>query len=60
MFGEFGALIFINLIHPFMTKVIGKILVKIPVKIQRIVVNSIIGIIIIDTAISSMVYLNVF
>lgn len=43
-----------------MTKVIGKILVKIPVKIQRIVVNSIIGIIIIDTAISSMVYLNVF
>lgn len=53
-------MIFINLIHPFMTKVIGKILVKIPVKIQRIVVNSIIGIIIIDTAISSMVYLNVF
>lgn len=43
-----------------MTKVIGKILVKIPVKVQKIAVNSIIAIIIIDTAISSLMYLHIF
>lgn len=55
-----GALIFIKFLHPFMTKVIGKILVKIPTKVQKILANTIVLVIAIDTLISSIGYLGVF
>ena len=43
-----------------MIKVIGKILVKIPTKIQKIIANTLVAIIAIDTLISSIGYLGVF
>lgn len=56
----FGALVFIKLIHPIVTKVIAKILTKIPDKSQSIITNTLIGIVAIDTIASSLVYLQLF
>lgn len=55
-----GALIFIRLIHPIATKLIGKLLKKIPIKAQKVVSNSLIVIILVDTVLSSIRYLNIF
>jgi len=43
-----------------MTKIIGKILVKIPFKVQHIVINSLLGIMLLDTIISSIRYSGLF
>ncbi len=56
----FGSLIFIKFLHPLATKIIGKILVKIPTKLQKILANTLVAIIVIDTLISSICYLGVF
>jgi len=56
----FGSLIFIKFLHPFMTKIIGKILIKIPIKVQKFLANTFVMLIIIDTTVSSLVYLGVF
>ena len=60
MFGVFGALIFIRIIHPIATKLMGKILKKIPINAQKIVSNLLIAIILVDTILSSIRYLNIF
>lgn len=54
-----GALIFINLIHPLINKIVAKILTKIPINTQKIATNAIIGLVAIDTVASSVVYLNI-
>ena len=54
-----GALIFIDLIHPFITKIVSKILAELPVKIQKITANTLIVLVAIDTIASSIVYLNI-
>lgn len=56
----FGSLIFIKLLHPLMTKLIGKLLVKVPFKIQHIVIDSLLIVMVVDTALSSIKYLNLF
>ena len=53
------ALIFINIIQPIVTKTVGKLLNKIPVKIQKLSTVVIILLIAIDTIASSIVYLNI-
>ena len=55
-----GSIIFIKYLHPFVTKIVGKILKKIPVKIQSISINILIWINAIDTLISSICYLGIF
>lgn len=56
----FGSLIFIKLLHPFVTKLIGKLLSKIPFKIQHIVIDTLLFVMILDTALSSVKYLKLF
>ena len=58
-FGVYGALVFINLIHPLVTKLLGKALVKIPLKVQKIAINSLIVLLCIDTLASSIGYLHI-
>lgn len=53
-------MIFINIIQPLVTKAVAKILKKIPVNIQKITANTLLLIVIVDTAISSIRYLNIF
>ncbi len=56
----FGSLIFIKLLHPFITKIVEKVLSKIPIKVQSIFVNTVIVLNILDTLASSVVYLCIF
>ena len=56
----FASLIIIKIVHPFVTKVVGKILVKIPFKLQHIIVDSLLIILVLDTLISSIMYLEIF
>lgn len=55
-----GSFIFIRFIHPFVTKLLGKILVKVPFKFQHIFIRILLSTMFIDTFISSLVYLNIF
>ena len=43
-----------------MTKIIGKILVKIPFKVQHIIIDTLLGIMLLDTIISSIRYSGIF
>lgn len=56
----FIALVFIHWVHPLMEKLVEKLLKKIPDKTQMIFINSAIGIVIVDTLLSSAKYLNMF
>lgn len=56
----FIALAFIHWIHPLMEKLAEKLLKKIPNKTQMIFINFAIGIVIVDTLLSSAKYLNMF
>lgn len=53
------AIIFINLIHPFIEKNVKKILKKIPVKVQAILIHFLFIVLIVDTVLSSIKYLSV-
>lgn len=55
-----AAILFIKFVQPFVTKIVGKILSKIPAKAQKIIANTLVSIIIIDTLASSVCYLNIF
>lgn len=55
-----GSLIFIRLVHPLITKLVGKLLIKFPINFQKMFANSLIFIIILDTALSSMSHLHIF
>ena len=55
-----GSLIFIKYLHPFITKLIGKCLVKIPTKVTSIFVNTAIFAMILDTIISTFMYIGIF
>lgn len=54
-----AALIFIHFIHPFVEKIVKKILKKFPNNIQIIVINTGLVILIVDTVLSCIKYLNV-
>lgn len=54
------ALIFIHFIHPFVEKVTKKLIGKIPVKLQTILIHTGLIILIVDTILSSIKYLNLF
>lgn len=53
------AILFINLIHPFIEKNVKKILKKIPVKVQAISIQFLFIVLIADTVLSSIKYLSV-
>ncbi len=53
------ALIFINLVHPFVEKITKKALKKIPAKTQMIIIEILGSVWIIDTIASSIRYLNI-
>lgn len=52
------ALIFIHFIHPFVEKKVKKVLKKIPTKAQTILIHTGLIILIVDTILSSIKYLN--
>lgn len=54
------AILFIKFVQPFVTKIVGKILSKIPAKMQKIIANTLVAVIAIDTIASSIRYLNIF
>lgn len=54
------ALVFVHHIHPFIEKKVKKILKKIPVKMQTIVIHLAFIILVTDTILSSIKYLNLF
>ena len=54
------ALVFVHLIHPFIEKNVKKVLKKIPLKIQTIVIHLAFIILVTDTILSSIKYLNLF
>ena len=56
----FIALAFIHWVHPLMEKVVAKLLKKISTKTQMTFVNIAIGIVVVDTLLSSARYLNMF
>ena len=55
-----GSILFIKYLHPFVTKIVGKILKKIPVKIQSISINILLALHILDTLASTIFYLGIF
>lgn len=54
------ALIFVHFIHPFVEKRVKKVLKKIPTKAQTILIHTGLIILIVDTILSSIKYLNLF
>jgi uncharacterized membrane protein len=54
------ALIFIHFIHPFFEKKVKKILAKMPVKLQFVFLDFAFAILVIDTILSSIKYLNLW
>ena len=54
------ALIFIHFVHPFIEKKVKKILKKIPNKVQIIIINTSFVILVVDTILSCIKYLNIF
>ncbi|MBO5478930.1 MAG: putative ABC transporter permease [Clostridia bacterium] len=54
------ALVFIHFIHPFIEKIVKKVLKKIPNKVQLILINLSFIILVVDTILSSIKYLNMF
>ncbi len=56
----FASLIIVKFIHPFIKKIVGRLLGKIPYKFQHITINILLFLMIVDTLISSVNYLNVF
>jgi uncharacterized membrane protein len=52
------ALLFIHFIHPFFEKKVQKILSKIPVNLQIIFLNIAFAVLVVDTVLSSVKYLN--
>ena len=54
------AILFINHIHPFLEKITSKILIRIPQALQEIIIRIAVMIVIIDTVLSSIKYLNLF
>lgn len=54
------ALIFIHFIHPFVQKKVKKVLKKIPIQLQIIFIDVTIVILVTDTILSSIKYLNIF
>lgn len=56
----FGSLIFIKFLHPLCVKAIDKLMSKIPFKAQHIIIDLLLSLMVIDTAVSSIKYLNIF
>ena len=56
----FASLIIVKFIHPFIKKIVGNLSGKIPYKFQHITINILLFLMIVDTLISSVNYLNVF
>lgn len=56
----FIALIFIHWIHPLLEKLLEKLLKKFPTKVQVNFINIAMGIVVVDTLLSSARYLNMF
>lgn len=56
----FASLIIIKLVHPFITKLVGKALSKIPFAVQHLVINTLLVVMVFDTLLSSIKYLGVF
>lgn len=56
----FASLFIIKVVHPFVTRAVSKILKKVPIKLQHIVINSLLMLMIIDTLVSTIIYLDVF
>lgn len=55
-----GSILFIKYLHPFVTKIVGKILKKIPVKVQSISINILLTLHMLDTLASTIFYLGIF
>ncbi len=55
-----ASLIIVKLVHPLITKFVGKILAKIPYNLQRIVIDMLLVAMIVDTLLSSILYLGIF
>ena len=64
LFYSFGwgiiALIFIHFIHPFVEKIVKKVLKKIPVNLQTAIIDISFVILVLDTVLSSIRYLKMF
>ncbi len=56
----FGSIIFLKFINPITTKLLGKALSKIPIKVHKIIANTLVVIVALDTIVSSLCYLNIF
>ncbi len=54
------ALIFMHIIHPFIEKITKKVINKIPIKLQTIVIHIAFIVLVADTILSSMKYLDLF
>ena len=55
-----GSIIFLKFIHPFVKKIVGKILKKMPTTFGKVIANTFILLIFVDTFMSSIHYLEIF